>query len=376
MRLSEEPLDNWLLWANMLHQLKPEQVNHYRSFVHKELEKLEAILTHNQTMPRARSLTESRIAAFIVHGIGQLSAGDLQWAQQLFWRVVEEGGSGSIPTQESLLTAIALSLNPSISVPFLVQVLDLSRPRDSLKRRRRRLALAALALLAIQTRDATPYAALQQATHHSEADVRGWATGYLGCAYQDAHIPLPPDVQHLFHTIATSDPAFLPRYKARLNLHAAGLSIPFDYPDGVYRFKVKFQHARRIYRTIALRSTDTMQDLYLAIQNAIQWGSDHLYSFFLYGNRGEDRDLHMVGRWEYEHGESDNQPAHLWQIGMLGFTLKHTFHYLFDYGDMHEFEIDVVGIEEQADPGDYPRIVASRGEAPEQYPTWEDEEDE
>ncbi|NJP04923.1 MAG: hypothetical protein HC837_04485 [Chloroflexaceae bacterium] len=34
---------------------------------------------------------------------------------------------------------------------------------------------------------------------------------------------------------------------------------------------------------------------------------------------------------------------------------------------MHQFEIEVVGIEEQAEPGDYPRVVDSQGEAPDQY---------
>jgi hypothetical protein len=82
----------------------------------------------------------------------------------------------------------------------------------------------------------------------------------------------------------------------------------------------------------------------------------------------------VVGPWEYDHGDDAGLPAHHLRIGMPGFVPKHTFQYLFDYGDMHEFEIDVVGIEEQAEPGDYPRVVDSKGKVPSQY-GWDDDED-
>jgi hypothetical protein len=82
----------------------------------------------------------------------------------------------------------------------------------------------------------------------------------------------------------------------------------------------------------------------------------------------------VVSPWEYDHGDDAGWAADHLQIGMIGFVPKHTFQYLFDYGDMHEFEIDVVGIEEQAEPGDYPRVVDSKGKVPSQY-GWDDDED-
>jgi hypothetical protein len=255
-----------------------------------------------------------------------------------------------------------------------VEVLDFSQPRDSFTRRRRDIALAILALLAIQTNDAASYTALQQAAQHANPDVRGIAVGYLARAYMDAERPFPPDVQQLLHTIATSDKAFMPRYKARLHLDKAHMAVPLDYPDGVFLFKVKFRHAKRIYRTIAVHSTQSLHDLHMAIQRALKWDNDHLYSFFLYGKRGDDPDARVVGPWEYDHGDDAGLPAHHLRIGMPGFVPKHTFQYLFDYGDMNEFEIDVIGIEEQAEPGDYPRVVDSQGKVPAQY-GWDDDED-
>ncbi len=365
--LREEPLDDWLMLTSMFDEIPPETSANYRNFIREGMDRLAALLDHNQTAPKKRDLSDARLSYPLFSGAGQLPPPDLERAQQLFWRVAQARGTGSVPTQQGLFSVIALSLNPSISVPFLVQILDFSQPRDTFAGKRDQLALAALALLAIRTGDAASYAALQQATQHANPDVRGMAAGYLGRAYLDAEQPLPAEVAELLRTVATSDPAFLPRYKARLNLGGAGMAVPLDYPEGAFLFKVKFQHAKRIYCTIAVRSTQTLHDLHLAIQRAIQWNNDHLYAFFLDRKHDNDPEMRVVGPWEYEQGTDTALPADRLRIGMPGFVRKHTFRYLFDYGDMHEFEIDVVGIEETAEPGDYPRVVTSQGKAPAQY---------
>jgi hypothetical protein len=46
---------------------------------------------------------------------------------------------------------------------------------------------------------------------------------------------------------------------------------------------------------------------------------------------------------------------------------RHKFLYYFDYGDSHEFEIEVTDILPEAEQGEYPRVVESQGAAPEQY---------
>ena len=43
------------------------------------------------------------------------------------------------------------------------------------------------------------------------------------------------------------------------------------------------------------------------------------------------------------------------------------FLYLFDYGDDHEFEVEVVEIRSEAPAGQYPKLLESKGKAPEQY---------
>ncbi len=162
--------------------------------------------------------------------------------------------------------------------------------------------------------------------------------------------------------IVAEDTAFEPRFQARSILRAYELPVPFDHPGGVYAFKAKFERAKRIYRTIELRSEQTLEGLHFAIQSAIGWDADHLYTFYMNGARNDRRYAYACPY------EDDNPP---WTdeaiIGELGLVKKHKFLYYFDYGDDHEFEIEVVAIKPQADEGKYPRVVDSKGEAPEQY---------
>jgi hypothetical protein len=154
-------------------------------------------------------------------------------------------------------------------------------------------------------------------------------------------------------------------------LRAAGQPVPRDIPTGAYALKVKFKYDKRTYRTIELRSEETLEDLHDAIQSAWRWDSDHLYSFYMNGQRGDQR-YEFVSPWDNEGPAWVDEAV----LGELGLTLKHKFLYLFDYGDQHEFEIEVVGIREKAEPGTYPRVIDSNGKAPRQYSYAEDDEDE
>ncbi|MBX3000743.1 MAG: hypothetical protein KF893_19640 [Caldilineaceae bacterium] len=63
------------------------------------------------------------------------------------------------------------------------------------------------------------------------------------------------------------------------------------------------------------------------------------------------------------------------QIGSLDLKKGKEFMYLFDYGDEHRFRVKVDAMNDNADAsGNYPRIVESVGDAPAQYPGWDDED--
>jgi hypothetical protein len=248
--------------------------------------------------------------------------------------------------------------------------LEITRPRDRFAGERRTLALAALARLAIRRNVPEAYAALRQAVRHHHPEVRALAVHYLGRAYLDADRPLPADVLAKVNDVARHDAAFAPRFQARSILRTAGLPVPLDNPGGVYASKVKFMWNKRISRTIEVRSEQTLDDLHYAIQQAIDWDADHLYSFYMNGQLHDER-YAFACPFEKEDRAATTDEA---IIGELGLVMKHKFLYFFDYGDSHEFEVEVVGIRAQAGPEQYPRVVDQQGKAPPQY-YWEDGEE-
>jgi len=283
--------------------------------------------------------------------------------QEAYRQLVAAGGPGQSSLEEHVLSTLARAADRG-SIPFWCETLDLRRPHDRFAKRRQTLALAALAYLAIQHTLPEAYAALRAAAHHELPEIRALAVHYLGRAYQVAAGSLPLEVTEELATIAVHDAAFAPRFQARVLLRAANLPVPLDNPGGVYIFKVKFRWAKRIFRSIAVRSEQTLDDLHHAIHHAIAWDADHLYSFFMNGDRADD--AYRV-RCPYEADADALLLTNEAVIGELGLVPKHRFLYYFDYGDRHEFEVETIHIRPQAEPGAYPQVVERKGAAPLQY---------
>jgi hypothetical protein len=66
----------------------------------------------------------------------------------------------------------------------------------------------------------------------------------------------------------------------------------------------------------------------------------------------------------------DGRSSSSTRVGDLGLTVGKRFLYLFDFGDNNMFNVDVMDIRPAgpADNGSFPRLVESKGKAPEQYP--------
>ena len=350
----DDPLWLWLLRSER--DLDSDLVAQHQAELRSALDRLEAYLNDP---PKRLNLIE--VAPRLWDALEGFAPGDLPRAQALYHRVVDVGGTGTTYVQEALLGLIAAAENPA-SIPFWLEILDISRPRDAFAKQRRAKALSALALLAIRQDEPAAHAALRQAAHHDRPDVRALAVHTLGRVYAEVKRPLPPEVLDALAGVATGDRAFGPRFQARAVLRAAGRPMPLDNPGGVYAFKVKFKWAKRVYCTIELRSEQTLDDLHFAIQRAIRWDADHLYSFFV-GGMAHDSRFRISCPYEEDSPPWTDEVM----VGELGLTKRHKFLYYFDYGDSHEFEVEVVDVQPQAEPGDYPRVVDAKGDAPSQY---------
>lgn len=127
---------------------------------------------------------------------------------------------------------------------------------------------------------------------------------------------------------------------------------------GNYIFKVSL--SGKVWRKIKLSHNHTLYDLHMEIQNAFHFDDDHLYTFFMEGKRSSKNNFHsdMCGEGPYvDHAV----------IGELGLYKGKRILYLFDYGDMWQFMINVVEINENEEEISIPEIIEIKGEAPKQY---------
>ena len=123
----------------------------------------------------------------------------------------------------------------------------------------------------------------------------------------------------------------------------------------------------RVWRDIELAEDQTLEDLHLQIQRAFDWYDDHLYSYFMSG-KGWDATTEIGCPWT-----EARLHTHQVEIAQLNLQEGQTFLYLFDYGDNHEFNVTLRTVNPEAEKGSYPRTVGQRGEAPEQYPDYDEE---
>ncbi len=145
--------------------------------------------------------------------------------------------------------------------------------------------------------------------------------------------------------------------------------------DTCYLFKVNLKSARRIWRTIALRGDQTLDDLHEAIFGAFDRDDPHLYSFYF--PKAPSR-RPQSGRAPKEYtappmfddtdpfGDEDRFNASEATIDGLRLKEGQRFEYLFDFGDSwwHEVVVEMMG---PTGPDVRYGVIEKRGASPPQY---------
>ena len=132
--------------------------------------------------------------------------------------------------------------------------------------------------------------------------------------------------------------------------------------SGVYTFKVSL--SKSCWRKINVSHRHSLDDLHLAIQEAFDFDNDHLYAFYVDGN-------HRTGKPIYCSDATDGgKTAEETTIEDMGLYKGQKLYYLFDFGDMWEFGVELIKIEKNMPLLLKPLIIEIKGESPEQYGGW------
>jgi len=169
------------------------------------------------------------------------------------------------------------------------------------------------------------------------------------------------------------------------DLEDDGHSIFSSDSGSVCILKVSLVHFNKIWRKIAIRKGQTLHDLNNIIFDAFDRYDDHMYSFYIPHSRkkfnprtirkSSDEYSHPYACEEQGIYGDGPQNASLISIENLDLIEKQKFYYLFDFGDEWWHEITVEKTDDSAEDEKYPRIIEREGQSPEQYPDYEEDDD-
>ena len=152
----------------------------------------------------------------------------------------------------------------------------------------------------------------------------------------------------------------------------------------IYQFRVSIIGIPRVYRVIEVTDNCTFDDLHDAIFNAFDRYDSHLYSFFI--TKEDTKNIQSIfNAPEITHpqnvgdimgsGRKRKSTANT-RIEDIDLNEKDVFHYLFDFGDDWWHRIRVQSIRTGGFKKKSIKIIKSVGKSPEQYPDYDDYENE
>lgn len=130
----------------------------------------------------------------------------------------------------------------------------------------------------------------------------------------------------------------------------------------------------KVYRDIEIEGDKSLSALAEAIVMAFDFEFDHAFGYYSdlkdpYSRKGERYELFA----DMEDGDSDAGSVERTTVAEVFGVPGKKMLFLFDYGDDWRFVIEATANGEKAPKTRYPRLVASVGRAPEQYPDLDEE---
>lgn len=130
----------------------------------------------------------------------------------------------------------------------------------------------------------------------------------------------------------------------------------------------------KLYRDVEIGSTASLAALAEAIVGAFEFDFDHAYGFYgkFAGNYQASPEKYELFA-DMENADSNAGSVQKTAVSKAFAKAGKKMLFLFDYGDEWRFQVELVAVGEKAPKVRYPRLVATNGDAPEQYPDEDDE---
>jgi hypothetical protein len=130
-------------------------------------------------------------------------------------------------------------------------------------------------------------------------------------------------------------------------------------PPQTMRFKIIYLYEPDVWFVIEMRGDQSLDDLHWAILGVIDFDADHMHAFFISG-KAWDKST------KYSHSTDARGQSSI-RLQKLPLRPKQRFLYLYDFGDEHRFQVQLINIGNEQPTGIYPQIIEQHGKMPPQY---------
>jgi Plasmid pRiA4b ORF-3-like protein len=179
----------------------------------------------------------------------------------------------------------------------------------------------------------------------------------------------------------TTDYEFLCLRNARFSVYSLALQQAqrrFEMAGtDTFIFRAALQGNASIYRDIELDPAKSLYALAEAIVSAFNFDFDHAFGFYTGLTPAKMHKTFPKYELFADMGDADPRVLGVKKIKMSQAfpEVEHTILFLFDYGDEWLFRVTLRTVGKRSGKTRYPRIVATSGEAPAQYPADDDDPD-
>jgi hypothetical protein len=147
--------------------------------------------------------------------------------------------------------------------------------------------------------------------------------------------------------------------------------------NGTLVIRAALERRKSIYREVEIEASKSLYDLAEAIVAAFDFQFDHAFGFY----SGLTFATMMRAHPQYElffdigNAEPGVCSVKMTKIAKAFPAIGYNMIFLFDYGDDWHFRVSLRGTGTRIAKVQYPRVVATKGKAPPQYPDPDEDED-